>query len=320
MASLSDKLKQERELRGISLRQISNETKIGVRFLQALEDGKLELIPGEFYRRSYLRAYVRYLGLDEARTVNAYDYARRAAEAQASQPPAPRASEDGSRSARAPAELPFAGYGKPLAALAVLLVGVAMVWSAFGSNEETAEVNQADEVSRAPDSSDHQEATDRVYLAQAPSARAPGATRKLDTADRGELVSGAERFHEGREPGAQQGPERAFREVSSGFVGAEFLTAEAMKIRITVEEPCWLQIEADGRLITEGLKPIGFTQEVSADNEIRLWLGNAGGVSLWVNDRRGKPLGRTGQVRKDLQITPDNIEEYAAADLTGENE
>ena len=51
MASLSEKLRRERELRGISLKQISDDTKIGVRFLQALEEDKLELIPGEFYRR-----------------------------------------------------------------------------------------------------------------------------------------------------------------------------------------------------------------------------------------------------------------------------
>ena len=75
MASLSEKLRRERELRGISLRQISDDTRIGVRFLEALEQDRLELIPGEFYRRSYLRAYARYLGLDEDRAVNAYTYA-----------------------------------------------------------------------------------------------------------------------------------------------------------------------------------------------------------------------------------------------------
>ena len=76
MASLSEKLKRERELRGISLKQISDDTRIGVRFLDALERDRLELIPGEFYRRSYLRAYVRYLGLDEDRAVNAYIFSQ----------------------------------------------------------------------------------------------------------------------------------------------------------------------------------------------------------------------------------------------------
>src|SRR3990172_1845514 len=77
MASLSERLKRERELRGISLKQISEETRIGVRFLQALEDDRLDVIPGEFYRRSYLRAYARYLGLDEDRALNVYDFSRK---------------------------------------------------------------------------------------------------------------------------------------------------------------------------------------------------------------------------------------------------
>ena len=41
------KLRRERELRGISLKQISDDTKIGVRFLEALEEDRLDLIPGD---------------------------------------------------------------------------------------------------------------------------------------------------------------------------------------------------------------------------------------------------------------------------------
>ncbi|HEY7514098.1 MAG TPA: helix-turn-helix domain-containing protein, partial [Vicinamibacteria bacterium] len=37
MASFGDNLRRERELRGITLREISETTKISVRFLQALE-------------------------------------------------------------------------------------------------------------------------------------------------------------------------------------------------------------------------------------------------------------------------------------------
>ena len=80
MTSLRHQLKRERELRGISLRSIADETKITVRFLQAIEDGRMDLIPGEFYRRSYLRAYARYLGLDETRAMNDYRYATQANE------------------------------------------------------------------------------------------------------------------------------------------------------------------------------------------------------------------------------------------------
>jgi cytoskeletal protein RodZ len=96
MASLSERLKRERELRGISLKQISEETRIGVRFLQALEDDRVDIIPGEFYRRSYLRAYARYLGLDEDRALNAYDLSRKDKSSQTEVESASRRSPGGS--------------------------------------------------------------------------------------------------------------------------------------------------------------------------------------------------------------------------------
>jgi hypothetical protein len=58
----------------------------------------------------------------------------------------------------------------------------------------------------------------------------------------------------------------------------------------------------------------GFEKEVQAVEEIRLWLGNAGGISIWINDRPAKPLGRPGQVRKDVRITHENLAEFLASE------
>jgi cytoskeletal protein RodZ len=83
-----------------------------------------------------------------------------------------------------------------------------------------------------------------------------------------------------------------------------------LRMVVAVGESCWLEIEADGMVVTTGLKEQGFRQEFTADDELRLWLGNAGGVSFWVNDRPLRSLGRAGQVRKDLSITRDNFMDY----------
>ncbi len=88
----------------------------------------------------------------------------------------------------------------------------------------------------------------------------------------------------------------------------------ALRLVVAVGESCWLEIEADGEVVTTGLKEGGFRQEFTADTEVRLWLGNAGGVSLWVNDKPLRSLGRDGQVRKDLSITPDNFMEFVSAE------
>jgi len=72
MASLGQELKRERELRGISLREIADSTRINLRLLQALEEDKLDVIPGPFFVRAILRSYARSIGIDEHQVLNKY--------------------------------------------------------------------------------------------------------------------------------------------------------------------------------------------------------------------------------------------------------
>jgi cytoskeletal protein RodZ len=72
MASLGQELRRERELRGISLKEISHQTKININLLNALEEDKLELLPGRFFIKGIIRAYARSIGFDEDHAVNKY--------------------------------------------------------------------------------------------------------------------------------------------------------------------------------------------------------------------------------------------------------
>lgn len=72
MASIGQELKRERELRGISLKEIADSTKINVRFLRALEEDRLDMLPEQFFTRGIIRTYAKYLGLDEQSTLNTY--------------------------------------------------------------------------------------------------------------------------------------------------------------------------------------------------------------------------------------------------------
>lgn len=61
-----------RENRGISLRDIANETKISMRSLQAIEDGEFQKLPGGTYTTSYIRQYARAIDFDEAAILEVY--------------------------------------------------------------------------------------------------------------------------------------------------------------------------------------------------------------------------------------------------------
>jgi cytoskeletal protein RodZ len=72
MASIGQELKRERELRGITLEEIADSTKINIRFLRALEEDRLDMLPEQFFIRGIIRTYAKYLGLDEQSTLNTY--------------------------------------------------------------------------------------------------------------------------------------------------------------------------------------------------------------------------------------------------------
>jgi transcriptional regulator with XRE-family HTH domain len=72
MASLGQELKRERELRGITLKEISASTKISQKFLKALEDDQPEILPGKFFIKGILRSYAMAIGLDGDYVLNKY--------------------------------------------------------------------------------------------------------------------------------------------------------------------------------------------------------------------------------------------------------
>jgi cytoskeletal protein RodZ len=65
MKDIGNFLKERREARGISLIEAEKDLKIRKKYLQALEEGNLDVIPGKTYIIGYLKNYSKYLGIDE---------------------------------------------------------------------------------------------------------------------------------------------------------------------------------------------------------------------------------------------------------------
>ena len=75
MASFGENLRRERELRGVDLHEMAEATKISVRFLQALEQDRVDVLPGGIFPRAFVRQYAKYLGLDPERLVAEFVFA-----------------------------------------------------------------------------------------------------------------------------------------------------------------------------------------------------------------------------------------------------
>jgi cytoskeleton protein RodZ len=67
--SFGARLKREREQRKITLDDISLATKIGTRFLAALEEEHFDRLPGGIFNKGFVRAYARHLGIDENQAI-----------------------------------------------------------------------------------------------------------------------------------------------------------------------------------------------------------------------------------------------------------
>lgn len=68
-------LSQTRERRGLTLSEVQAQTHIRRRYLEAMEAGDFQVIPGEVYARGFLRTYARFLELDEAELMRMYQKA-----------------------------------------------------------------------------------------------------------------------------------------------------------------------------------------------------------------------------------------------------
>ena len=72
MVSIGEELKREREYREISLREISDATKINIRMLEAIEKDNFTALPGGIFNRNFIRAYAQFIGLDPEVMIRKY--------------------------------------------------------------------------------------------------------------------------------------------------------------------------------------------------------------------------------------------------------
>ncbi len=72
MSDFGDKLRQARERRGVSLRDIAAHTKFSIASLEALERNDPSRLPGGIFARAFVRSYAAEVGLDPEATVREF--------------------------------------------------------------------------------------------------------------------------------------------------------------------------------------------------------------------------------------------------------
>jgi cytoskeleton protein RodZ len=126
--NFGERLKRERELREVTPEEITQATRIGSRFLEALENEEWDKLPGGVFNRGFVRSIAHYLGLGEEAFLAEYDLAYGAHADQLAQKHAQKLED---RIPPTPLWIPFALALGALLLVAAIIVGGIYGWRRF---------------------------------------------------------------------------------------------------------------------------------------------------------------------------------------------
>jgi cytoskeleton protein RodZ len=273
MPSFGEYLRRERELREISLREISDETKVTYRYLEALEQDNESRLPAEVFTKGIIRSYAQYVGIDPDEALLRYQEYQKSRELTRAQQQRPET------------EVPLAPVSPRnrflwlWVVLALLLVGAAVYygiqkWQEAETPKEDRFKVGFEEVFPGP-SKEEKEAVKTPETAPAPAVvPAPPAVTP--------------------EPKATTAPEEKVSPPTP---------PEPMVITLTATDRTWLAVDVDGKKDYDVTLQKGENLRISMVEEMRLNIGNAGGLLIRYKEQTIGPLGKEGQVKKNVLFT-----------------
>jgi cytoskeletal protein RodZ len=261
MDTVGNVLRNEREKKGLSIKDIENATSIRALYINAIEENDFKVIPGEVYVKGFIRNYAGYLGLDPQKIMDIYKQMQQNTQPPVSEQPLPPA-QNGTVAAVPKETKPnrtekhtekrmdkTSSTGKWMAAgvLAVCLAGGA-AWMFMGPNQTSPSPVRE----QAPNKTLQQPSLPAVPSSPAPAAPAPQ--------------------------------------------NQATVAAQAVTVTAKFTEPCWTLVTADGKVIYEGTPKLGESLTWEAKDSLTVKAGNAGGVEITYNGQPQGKLGGNGEV------------------------
>ena len=269
------RLKQEREQRGITLDQISQSTKIGTRFLQALEQDHFEQLPGGIFNKGFVRAYARFVGIDEEEAVADY----LTATGDANQPRAE--SVDKAPIIELPAEPERSrAAGVPWGVLAPLLLIIAFAFAIWGFYSRVTNTRSQPPVQPAP------------VQTTAPAVPSPAPERDQTSKAKSSAQPSASRTPV---PGTASS-------ATSPSTNALTSTREAavphdLVLRIKAQEDAWISVHIDGEVSTQETLVALSEKTIHARQQIIIRAGNIGALDFEFKGKSLPSQGKVGEVK-----------------------
>ena len=287
MGAFGDRLRREREMRGITLDEITESTKISRRHLEALESEHFDQLPGGVFNKGFVRAYARFLGIDEDQAVADYSTA-------SNEQPEPENKfpleihEEPKRQLnprRSKIPLVFAG-----AALAGVLVGYGF-WTKSKPHGSAA-------VETQPPAS-----TVNEPMAPAPQAVGGSSSESVKTSAQSAPSKPATKPIPQETEAVQASSTHtstATADVSADPPPSSVEKQNAFFVQVKAKEDSWVSIVADGKSVMQRVLAADKQKKIKAGKTLILRTGNAGGIEVSFN---GRPLGALGNENEPRTLT-----------------
>jgi cytoskeleton protein RodZ len=310
VGSFGERLRREREMRGISLDDIADATKIGTRLLRALEEEHFELLPGGIFNKGFVRAYAKYLGLNEDEAVADY------LEAAGENAPDPRviAEQNSSRIGRSGGDARPSGHaGFPIIPVLILLLVIAAGaggWQIYQERVRDRDAKRQTISSGAvatrsiaatpaatspatvaePSTPSDASATKNESPAAASGTevrRGPMTTSSVDLSSevpKADDSTANKKVVASSDITKPKAPDVTGPNSSGGSAG--IASAQPFEVTVRAKDSAWVSVKSDGKFAVQGIIRPPDVKTVHASGQVIVWTGNAGALEVSFNGQR----------------------------------
>lgn len=296
-------LREARETKGYTLREVQDKTRINSRFLEALEMGDFDRLPTPTHVRGFLRNYARFLGLEPEPLLERYELGQSQRPRKRQQPVIVDTTQPIGSALQAPpenhpffepvnmeVETAYQGVGSSSGGESILriVIIIALLGALYLAGQNFLPLILGEESGTAEITESINEAVQNVLNRETPTPEATateveGPSSVLPTS-RNDIPVG------NPTPTATRPPLPA--------------TMETIDLEIIILERAWMEVTVDGSVLFTGIaRPTDDPYEWTANDEVRINTGNAIGVSVTINNVPLGPLGGRGENKEEVWTT-----------------
>jgi cytoskeleton protein RodZ len=261
LADLGTKLREARQRKGMTLRQIANTTKIAIAVLDGLERNDISKLPGGIFGRAFVRSFAHEVGLDPEASIREFMEQFRDDSVAAGHPRSERIVDKESLGRKRR----IAGTFLALIALIVLVVAIIVYFGFAGGREAS--------VAAARPAPAEGAAVENAAPRPSRDPPAPEVAPSQPASDKASAAAGAN-----------------LRPAPDGPV------TDRLVVSLAVTRPCWVSATVDGQKQIEQVLRPGDERSLEVRRELGLTVGDAGAVTMTLNGVPAKALGKGGEV------------------------